>query len=236
MKVTYIYHSGIVVETDECVILIDYYRDADIHYVRNLLQTCNKPFYILSSHAHPDHFNPEIIGWKKKRKNITYLLSEDIPEARLAKPGGAYSLKKGNVYKDSLIRVKAFGSTDTGISFLIETGGKKIFHAGDLNNWHWMDESTPEEAADAEQFYLEELGDLATKAPQIDVTAFPVDPRLGADYMRGAKQFINRIQTSYFLPIHFGDAYAKANAFREYAKKHNVHFWAITHQGESFNL
>ena len=41
------------------------------------------------------------------------------------------------------IKVKAYGSTDAGVSFLVTTsGGRKIFHAGDLNDWHWQDDSS----------------------------------------------------------------------------------------------
>lgn len=30
----------------------------------------------------------------------------------------------------------AAGSTDSGVSWIVETEGKRIFHAGDLNNWY----------------------------------------------------------------------------------------------------
>ena len=38
------------------------------------------------------------------------------------------------------VKIKAFGSTDIGISFLVSVDGVDIFHAGDLNWWHWWDE------------------------------------------------------------------------------------------------
>ena len=49
-----------------------------------------------------------------------------------------------------MLRIQAFGSTDVGISFLIHLQGKSIFHAGDLNNWHWSEESTEQEIRKAE--------------------------------------------------------------------------------------
>lgn len=33
------------------------------------------------------------------------------------------------------MKVKAFDSTDEGLSYLVEMDGIRIFHAGDLNNW-----------------------------------------------------------------------------------------------------
>lgn len=63
-------------------------------------------------------------------------------------------VEEGDCYADDVLRVHAFGSTDVGISFLVEAEGKKIFHAGDLNNWHWMDESSEVEWKGYERDYL----------------------------------------------------------------------------------
>lgn len=49
------------------------------------------------------------------------------------------------------MKVKAFDSTDEGLSYLVEMDGIRIFHAGDLNNWHWREESTPREIEEAER-------------------------------------------------------------------------------------
>ena len=60
MRLIYIYHSGFIIESKEFAILIDYYRDTPEFYVhRHFLKRPGR-LYILSSHAHPDHFNPEI--------------------------------------------------------------------------------------------------------------------------------------------------------------------------------
>lgn len=96
--------------------------------------------------------------------------------------------------------VRAFGSTDVGVSFLLQAGGKKIFHAGDLNNWHWMDESTEAEWKGAEKNFLHELDDLYAYTPEVDVAMFPVDPRLGKEYMRGAGQFVTKIKLISLYP------------------------------------
>ena len=102
-------------------------------------------------------------------------------EASEGQADDAIYLKKGDAYQDELLTIKAFGSTDVGISFLIETEGRRIFHAGDLNNWHWKDESTPQEVAEAEGNYLKELDIIAKETSVMDLVMFPVDPRLGTD-------------------------------------------------------
>ena len=176
MRLTYIYHSGFAIEADEFAILIDYYKDTgrspEKGFVHEKLLNRAGTLYVLSSHFHPDHFNPEVLRWKTYKKGIVYLFGKDILKRNRAGKEDAIYLKKGDFYEDHNLRIKAFGSTDSGISFLIEAEGKRLFHAGDLNNWHWKDESTPEEAAEAEQNYLKELDDLAKATDKLDATMF----------------------------------------------------------------
>lgn len=227
MELTYIYHSGFAIEDKDFTILIDYYKDTAEHYVTEHL--LNKPghFYLLSSHAHVDHFNPEVLSWKALRPDIRYIFSEDIRAAGQACFHDAVFLRKGEEWNDDLIKIRAFGSTDAGISFLIDINGKRIFHAGDLNNWHWSEESTSEEIEKAETDYLYELETLARATDYVDLAMFPVDPRLGKDYMRGARQFIDRIETKQFAPMHFWEKYDKANAFKAYAENKGCRFLEV---------
>ncbi|MCD7916582.1 MAG: MBL fold metallo-hydrolase [Tannerellaceae bacterium] len=238
MKLTYIFHSGFAIETDDCTILIDYFKDSGVNpdegYVHDVLLKKEGPLYILSSHFHADHFNPEILKWKEVKQDITYLFSKDILKRKRASKQDAVYLKKLETYQDDHLYVKAFGSTDVGVSFLLEIAGKKIFHAGDLNNWHWKDESTEEEVTEAEQNYLTELKLIADAVDRkLDVAMFPVDPRMGTDYMRGAEQFVDEIRTSVFAPMHFEPAIDQALAFESYARSKGCCFFEITYSGES---
>lgn len=234
MELIYIGHSGFAILGGEITIVIDYYRDpAD---VSSFLLRRPGAFYVLCSHVHADHFNPEILNWKTKRPDIRYLFSKDILEARRVGEREAVFLEKGEVYQDDLMRVKAFGSTDVGISFLMDVAEKRIFHAGDLNNWHWKEESTLEEARQAETDFKAELEDVALEAPFVDLAMFPVDPRLGKEYMLGAKQFVDRIKTGVFVPMHFDRAYDRAAVFGAYAKARGIRFIAWSKEGECINF
>ena len=153
MKLTYIYHSCFAIEGEWFTIILDYFKDAG-GIVHDYLLTRPGKFYVMATHFHPDHFNPEVLRWKEERPDIIYIFSKDILKHRRAGKEDALYLKKLDVYEDDTIRVKAYGSTDVGVSFLIEAEDKKIFHAGDLNNWHWNEESTPEEIETAEKAYL----------------------------------------------------------------------------------
>ncbi|MCD8030872.1 MAG: MBL fold metallo-hydrolase [Bacteroides sp.] len=241
MKLHYIYHSGFALETDRFTVLIDYYKDTSETdpkhgWVHDRLLPDPKPLYILSTHFHPDHFNREILSWHQEHPDIHYIFSRDILKHRRASVQDAIWLRQGDTYQDDLLKIEAFGSTDVGISFLMETEGKRMFHAGDLNNWHWTDESTPEEIRKAEGDYLAELQLLHQAAPELYLAMFPVDPRMGTDYMRGARQFVEKIRTDIFVPMHFGEDDAGAEAFAPVAAANGCRFLCPTRRGESFDI
>lgn len=237
MRLTYIYHSGYLIESQEFTIIIDFYKDlSHQNLIEKVLAKKDTSLYILSTHSHHDHFNPQILKWKEKREDITYIFSSDILDNGMTQKKDAVYLKKEDIFQDKSLKIKAYGSTDLGVSFLIEGGGKTIFHAGDLNNWHWNEESTEDEIKEAEDFYLSELGTLAREVSHINLAIFPIDPRLGKDYMKGAEQFIDTIKTDIFVPMHFGEAYAKANAFEKYAEQKGVKFVGWHDKGESINF
>ena len=135
----------------------------------------DKPIYVFSSHFHEDHFNSAIFEWRKQHDKITYILSKDIYKHRRAQSEDAdVWLAKGGTWSDGTVSVWALGSTDSGVSWIVETEGKRIFHAGDLNNWYarFLPEAVPGETIYSEEFdeeidpiahekqYLGELKDI----------------------------------------------------------------------------
>ena len=54
--------------------------------------------------------------------------------------------------------------------------------------------------------------------------------------MKGAKQFIEQIKTTIFVPMHFSEDYEGGNAFRSIAEANGCHFISITHRGETFDI
>lgn len=232
MQLCYILHSGFAIIGEKVTVIIDYFMDSSVipfrkGIVRKKLLKRPGKIYVLSTHHHKDHFNRKILSWKKERPDITYIFSKDIFNHRLATPEEAICLKKGDVYEDSSIRVEAFGSTDAGVSYLIKVDGITFFHAGDLNNWHWNEESTESEIRRAEEKFAEEMEFIGQSVSEVDVTMFPVDPRLGKDYMKGPKQFIEQIKTTIFVPMHCSLRPWKANKFRKTANEAGCHFFKI---------
>lgn len=239
MRLTYIYHSGFALEAAEFTIIVDYYQDSiskDHGVVRDRLLHRPQKLYVLVSHGHADHFNPDVLKWREERHDITYIFSKDVKNSSKMNFEDVFFIDKDGKYKDEILQIDAFGSTDLGVSFKIHADNKMIFHAGDLNNWHWNEESTSEEIKEAEDFYLRELTHVATSTPSLDIVMFPVDPRLGRDYMKGADQFMKMIPTGLFIPMHFDVAYKEAAAVASIAAKYNTKVFSPLHRGDSIEI
>lgn len=233
IKLTYIFHSCFMLETEQCVLIFDYWKDSPDGDVKKMLEHTGKRVYFMASHFHEDHFNPEIIAMNVPNGDKRIILSRDIIRRHRAKETDAdVIMRKGDVYNDEYIKIKAFGSTDAGVSFMLETDGKKIFHAGDLNNWHWEDESTPQEVKKMEGDFKAVLRDIKAEYPAVDLAMFPVDPRLGTDFARGARQWLQTIKTTYLAPMHFPPAREKAMTFGKEAEMCGTKFLYIRHEGE----
>ena len=239
MTITYIYHSCYLIEFIGCSVIIDYYRDAPREdgskWVNDYLLNKEDDLYVLCTHSHSDHFNPDILNWRQRKENITYIFSDELKENGKI-DAKVYYLRKEQTFEDARIKVMAYGSTDIGGSFLIGCNGRLLFHAGDLNNWHWNEEGGKAESLTYENNYLCELELLAQKTDHLHVAMFPIDPRLGKEYMRGAKQFVSRIHTAYFFPMHFGEQYEKANRFGETAAQYGCRYMPVSQPGQIFTL
>ncbi len=228
MQITYIFHSGFLVRTAGYSAVFDYWADPSRESPGSpkllSLVSPELPLYIFVSHHHKDHFSPAIFGWSRLHPDVRYVLSYDTarfarhylnPESRYrgAKPDPekVWVMSPGDMREDSGIRVEAFGSTDTGVSWLVSPRGMdaeqmkrhSIFHAGDLNAWVWIDESTPQEVAEATAAYESVLESIARSTDRIGFCLFPVDSRIGTHWYLGAELIVRRLKIDHFFPMHF---------------------------------
>ena len=250
MTLTYIFHSCFVLEVEKSILIFDYWLDPG-NVMPQFLEK-DKPLYVFSSHFHEDHFNKEIFEWKRMKPNITYILSKDILRHRRAsKEEVDVWLAKGGSWSDCRISVKALGSTDSGVSWIVETEGKRIFHAGDLNNWYarFLTEAVPGQTIYSEEFqedidpiahekqYLGELKDIKKIADSFDVVMFPIDGRIGNGYTLGGRQFIDRFKVGMFVPMHFvASGFESSWRMKEFTDEKNIPFWEINKEGETIEI
>ena len=200
MQVTYIHHSGFLVETEGFYYLFDYESG-------NLpAMDAEKPIFVLSSHSHGDHYNPKVFPLLKAAgmRHITAVLSDDI-EAPASIPVLSVAPEKEYSLGEDL-KLTTFRSTDLGVAFLIEDQGRLLYHAGDLNDWVW-DEETEEYNEEMTRIYRRQIGLLAEKlrGREIDTAFVVLDPRQERDYARGMCYFLENIPANIVYPMHYWD-------------------------------
>lgn len=235
-SITYLYHDGFAIETEHAITIIDFWQDPA--GVTPALLASPKPIYVLCTHRHQDHFRKEVYAWREVHSNITYVFSNDIRRYTFARQPFVHWLHRYEEYHDEWIHIRTFSSTDIGVSFLIDQDGHRLFHAGDLNNWHFDQEMTPQQLKKMQGEFLKAVDDLRAFTPQVDVAFFPVDGRLGDAATLGPTQFIERIHVGTFIPMHFtfADPAEPQRAFAPVAAAHGVRFQSVSHEGEQFHL
>lgn len=218
-KVTYLDHSGFAVTTPTAILVFDYYRDPSDSLKKILNDNKELPVVFLVSHHHPDHFNNEIFDLAQNHKRL-FVLSDDIFSKLVPDKGIQVAwLRNGDpaIEIPGGMTVKAYGSTDAGVSYAVtDSEGRVIFHAGDLNDWHWQDESTQHEVVKAHDAFTKILNRITDDIQEIWIAMFPVDTRLGTDFSRGAEEFTKRIKVDNFIPMHFWNKADLACDFKNY--------------------
>lgn len=230
MKITYINHSCFLVELEKSILLFDYYSeglqdDGIVPGLSGLNKAVekpgveaggvqvDKPVYVFVSHKHRDHFDRKIFGLEQMCPCVTYVISKDARMnenymRRLEIPETAWKKiryvgkNERYVFTDSVedVVVTTLASTDAGVAFVVQTDGKTIYHAGDLNWWSWKGE-TEAEAIDMERRFKQEIGKL--KGLAIDIAFLPLDPRQEERFYWGFDYFMRNTDTKLAYPMHF---------------------------------
>ncbi len=186
IRAVFLAHSGFLVELPSATLLFDWWK-GELPAIRPEV-----PLLVFASHHHPDHFNRKIFRLSEAGREIRYLLGKDIkPTARqkerwgLDEAAAARCVFLGGGQRLEAIpgvTVETLPSTDEGAAFLVSADGLAVFHAGDLNWWHWEGEDKAWNTNMAANFrrYTEPL-----RGRRIDLAMLPLDPRLGpADIRR----------------------------------------------------
>ncbi len=231
MEITYIYHSGFLLEWANCYWLFDYFK-GNIPPMDPV-----KKIFVFVSHKHKDHYNPVIFRLKEQYTDIQYLLSSDIrlTEKNYQKLGltndildKVLSVKAGDEYylldpQGNSIVLRTLKSTDCGVAFLLHYQDKTVYHAGDLNLWLWEDES-PQYNQSMTANFNKQMAVL--KDMEIDMAFAPLDPRQEGYYYRGLESLLHTAKVKYMFPMHFGDNPSIIKQFKQ-QRAVNIADWTI---------
>ena len=231
MKVTYIHHDGFLVECRDRYLLFDYYQ-GEIPEMDP-----EKPLYVFASHRHGDHFVPDIFLLAEKYSKIHYILAKDIWISRVPEALRGQTVRMGWRKREELdgMGIRTLKSTDEGVAFLVEVEGTAVYHAGDLNDWRWNEES-PQWNEAMHQKYIKGIACL--EGERIHCAFLPLDPRQEEWYWLGLDKFMKNVGAEVVFPMHFWEDFdvirrLKAEACSE-GYRHRI--MEITRRGEEFWL
>lgn len=218
LEVRYLAHSGFAVFTEHTACIFDYFQDepkggsfadgvvdpAELSaWAAGGNQSAGgekeglreeREIFVFVSHHHHDHWNPAVFSWRKACPSIHYVLSSDVwtkEDALRMKPGESRDIGR--------VQVRTLKSTDEGVAFLVQADGLTLYHAGDLNWWHW-DGEPEEDNRRMEQKYKAQIDRL--KGVQVDLAFLPADPRQGEDGLRGLLYFLDTVRPRFAVPMH----------------------------------
>ncbi len=192
MKITYIDHSGFMIETAEKTFIFDYYRGQ----LPKIDET--KPLFVFSSHHHEDHYNPEIFTLTASHKNAHYILDRKIKKHPDTE--NITHVRPNEEYEIDGVKIKTLLSTDTGVAYLIKADSETIYHAGDLHLWVW-DGAPKFERNYIESVFRRELSYIADE--KIDAAFLPIDPRQETDGVLGIDYAMKNLKIKKAFPMHF---------------------------------
>lgn len=220
IEIWYMYHSGFAVKVKQKLLIFDYFCNRAVNNQTSLYNGVFDPeefkdheVFFFVSHRHEDHYNPVIIKWMKRNPNIRLIISSDVKDYRphpnifVAEPEHKYVIND--------MDIETYTSTDEGVAYLIKTGGICLFHAGDLNWWHW--EGEPDSFnKQMETQYKTQIQKL--KNYHIDIAFLVADPRQEKFSLLGLEWFLKEVFCSHVLPMHFADDYSIMSTIQKYGE------------------
>lgn len=258
MTVTFIAHSAFLVEWDRFYTLFDYVYHEDYTAPLPPLDPA-KPLLVFASHAHEDHFDGRVFGLLEQYPLTQFYLSHDIRMAeryrkRMGISDEAFArctrLRADEVLLTSAggeeLSIRTVRSTDIGCAYLLCSEGKLVYHAGDLNWWHWESEGTAYCGTMAANYRraMERLRDAvrdeaadAGLTEELTAAMVPLDPRLGeAAEGMGIEGLMKYVPTRTVFPMHLWKKYETIDRFRAAHPTLAPHIAQIGREGQRFEV
>ena len=220
--VTFFYQSGFTAAVGKTLLIFSYWQE----HVPQELRLNDKDMrgfniiIVFVPRASIEHNDPAV--WQISRGfPITYVAAGEAGPS-VKDQTGVRLVRQGESLKVSNVQITAYGSTDAGVSFMVKVSGIHIFHAGDLNLWHWREQNTLREITRSEEEFYRVVSSI--NEDRIDICMFPVDPNLGGFYDAGANHFIMAKKPRLFFPMHFGQ---RGEIAQDYARRMHTAFTTV---------
>lgn len=237
MRAVFLDHSGFLVELPSVTLLFDWWK-GELPALRP-----GVPLLVFASHRHEDHFAPKIFALDDGVREVRFLLGKDIKLSprNLARWGVSDATAAkcvtlgGGKTAGPLpgVTVETLPSTDEGVAFLVTADGRAVFHAGDLNWWHWEGEDAAWNRNMEVDFkhFTEPL-----RGRRMDLAMLPLDPRLGEPGFWGPRHFLDLADIKCFLPMHQWGDFGFTERFLSRYPRFAAQTLPITRTGQVFDL
>ncbi len=229
----YLKHSGWAIKTKSALLVFDYWDNdpapdekllANGHIRPEALK--GYPVYVFVSHEHGDHFDPQILEWKKTIPNITYIFGFE-PAAQ----EGIVSLAPRVQKTIGPLTITTIKANDAGVGFAVEVDGLTIFHAGDHSN---------NKVETAGNDFYPEIDFLAQKGIRPDISFFLNMYGCGSTnpeaFQKGIFYAVDKLKIKSVLPMHGANKeWVYGNLVEGVAKNNvKVQVGAAVNQGDRF--
>ncbi len=212
-------HAGFQIRNGDCVVYVDYYRPKK--FEDRLPAPTEKATLILVTHSHADHCDPDAISSVARRTTVIAApadCTEKIGKKTVtANVGEVITAKGTSVRVVHAYNVKRFRTPNNpyhpkgfGVAYLIELGGKTIYHAGDTD-------------------LIPEMSNLGG----IDVALLPVGDTYTMDNAE-ASEAVRIVKPRFAIPMHTWDK--GVDDFRQKSEEKSGTKVIVLREGEEFTL
>ncbi|MDO4322302.1 MAG: MBL fold metallo-hydrolase [Lachnospiraceae bacterium] len=266
MKVTYLNHSGFLLEWEHCYWIFDYYQGEIPRLDRQ------KTVFVFCSHSHGDHFNPAIFALAEEYPSVKYVFSSQVrPSCRKFDR----NLQGVHLSEKQIVQVCGRRWEPDGtqsrliplpeITFLASRTAAEIadgygeslqifaLRSTDcgcafLINYegktiyhagdlHWWNWPGETEKNNRQMTANFKKEMEYLAGKRIDLAFAPLDARLEENYGLGLEYLLEHAQVSHVFPMHFWNEYSVMDRYAaEYPLPKETQFYRIDRDGQSWEI
>ncbi len=227
--VWYLFHCGWAVKTSSTLMIFDYLVEMQKPEQPSLFNGFVNPneikdqnVYVFISHGHGDHFDENILEWKKVIPNITYIFGWQAQEAQ-----AHHAFSEDRISKSiGPLKVKNIFHNFDNIpesAFLIEADGLTIYFSGDHGN----------SPGALNPVYKDNIDYMSQQSNKFDLVFLSI---FGSPTYDGELYALDKFKSRVMLPMHYWGRESSAERFVTLGrlKLTKTEFWYPLNKGDGF--
>ena len=231
LKITYIYHDCFLLRYGNTILLFDYPEDINREAEEYITKTLNgRNLIVFISHSHRDHFTEKFLNFKKYVKDFKCVVSRDVKEV-CKQCLECNVVEEGDYLKIGDIKVKAYGSSDLGVSYLLEVVNTRIYFAGDNVDWR-REELSQEFNEKIWKTFSKTIEEILKDYGKVNIV-FAGFCEKCSNY-GGIPYIAEKLKPELIVPMHLKGHVELLKIFKNYFKKLETKVFYYTKLGDSY--